>query len=83
MALHDIVALTYYLEHFDANIISPESLLVQVTRYIGGRWNIQVSSVKKKLAHRICIAPDARARIFRENFVEPYLEGYDQTSFFD
>ncbi|XP_023335724.1 uncharacterized protein LOC111706991 [Eurytemora carolleeae] len=29
LALHDVVALTYYLEHFDQTVVCPESLLIQ------------------------------------------------------
>jgi hypothetical protein len=30
VAIHDIVALTYYLENFDKSVINPDSLLIQV-----------------------------------------------------
>jgi hypothetical protein len=31
VAIHDIVALTYYLENFDKSVINPDSLLIQVS----------------------------------------------------
>ena len=30
VAIHDIVALTYYLENFDKSVVNPDSLLIQV-----------------------------------------------------
>ena len=82
LALHDVVALTYYLEHFDQTVVCPESLLIQVKFFIFKIYQILAwePSVTYSYSRRLpALGRKLRCQIFVAIKVDPLnLESQNQ-----